>query len=108
MVYYEIPGEISLTKLRENGLDMDALCRHYVYITEFLWRVCMCCTPSICVIDRFIEQAEYCSRPVRFCVVFFAFSFCVVLCCVVLSLVSSTGLSFGADQIGGLENTFRK
>lgn len=42
MVYYEIPGQISLTKLRENGLDMDALCRHYVYITEFLWRVRTC------------------------------------------------------------------
>eukprot|EP00903_Cladosiphon_okamuranus_P009988 g9474.t1 len=37
VVYYEIPGQISLTKLKENGLDMDALCRHYVYITEFLW-----------------------------------------------------------------------
>lgn len=39
IVYYEIPGQISLPKLRENGLDMDALCRHYVYITEFLWNV---------------------------------------------------------------------
>lgn len=39
VVYYEIPGQISLAKLRENGLDMDALCRHYVYITEFLWKV---------------------------------------------------------------------
>lgn len=39
MVYYEIPGQIDLRKLRENGLDMDALCRHYVYITEFLWKV---------------------------------------------------------------------
>lgn len=39
IVYYEIPGQISLPKLRENGLDMDALCRHYVYITEYLWRV---------------------------------------------------------------------
>lgn len=39
MVYYEIPGQISLSKLRENGLDMDSLCRHYVYITEFLWNV---------------------------------------------------------------------
>lgn len=39
LVYYEIPGQISLPKLRENGLDMDSLCRHYVYITEFLWNV---------------------------------------------------------------------
>lgn len=38
IVYYEIPGQISLPKLRENGLDMDALCHHYVYITEYLWR----------------------------------------------------------------------
>eukprot|EP00752_Nemacystus_decipiens_P005681 g5141.t1 len=38
VVYYEIPGQIDLTKLRENGCDMDGLCRHYVYITEFLWK----------------------------------------------------------------------
>ncbi|CAN0183935.1 unnamed protein product [Ectocarpus sp. 12 AP-2014] len=38
VVYYEIPGKIDLNKLRENGLDMDSLCRHYVYITEFLWK----------------------------------------------------------------------
>lgn len=39
MVYYEIPGKINLAKLRENGLDLDMLCRHYIYITEFLWKV---------------------------------------------------------------------
>lgn len=38
MVYYEIPGKISLPKLKEHGLDLDVLCRHYVYITEFLWK----------------------------------------------------------------------
>lgn len=39
MIYYEIPGQINLSKLKENGLDLDALCRHYIYITEFLWNV---------------------------------------------------------------------
>lgn len=39
VIYYEIPGQINLAKLKENGLDLDALCRHYIYITEFLWNV---------------------------------------------------------------------
>ncbi|CAM9583946.1 unnamed protein product [Discosporangium mesarthrocarpum] len=37
--YYEIPAGINLEKLRENGLKMDSLCRHYIYITEFLWKM---------------------------------------------------------------------
>ncbi|CAM9094639.1 unnamed protein product [Ascophyllum nodosum] len=37
LVYYEIPGRIDLPKLKEKGLNLDALCRHYIYITEFLW-----------------------------------------------------------------------
>ncbi|CAM9691831.1 unnamed protein product [Chrysoparadoxa australica] len=38
LCYYEIPGQTNLPKLRENGVDLDALVRHYIYITEFIWR----------------------------------------------------------------------
>lgn len=48
-MYYEIPGQISLAKLRENGLDMDSLCRHYVYLTEFLWEVRVDTRPLFCL-----------------------------------------------------------
>lgn len=37
LVYYEIPGETDLKCLRENGVDIDSLVRHYIYITEFIW-----------------------------------------------------------------------
>lgn len=37
-MYYEIPARIKLAKLRENGVSLEALLRHYVYITEFIWK----------------------------------------------------------------------
>lgn len=36
-VYYEIPARTDLKKLRQNGVDLDSLIRHYIYITEFIW-----------------------------------------------------------------------
>lgn len=38
LVYYEIPAETDLKKLKENGVDIDGLVRHYIYITEFIWQ----------------------------------------------------------------------
>ncbi|KAI9999059.1 hypothetical protein PInf_003738 [Phytophthora infestans] len=38
-VYYERPGKIDLTALKREGLSIDDLLRHYMYITEYLWRV---------------------------------------------------------------------
>ncbi|KAG7389936.1 hypothetical protein PHYPSEUDO_009194 [Phytophthora pseudosyringae] len=38
-VYYERPGKIDLPALKRDGLSIDDLLRHYMYITEYLWRV---------------------------------------------------------------------
>mmetsp|Transcript_3110 Transcript_3110/g.4769 ORF Transcript_3110/g.4769 Transcript_3110/m.4769 type:complete len:271 (-) Transcript_3110:68-880(-) len=38
LVYYEIPGKTDLKSLRKNGVDIDQLIRHYIYITEFIWK----------------------------------------------------------------------
>lgn len=38
-VYYERPGKIDLPALKREGLSIDDLLRHYMYITEYLWRV---------------------------------------------------------------------
>ncbi|KAL3667457.1 hypothetical protein V7S43_007679 [Phytophthora oleae] len=38
-VYYERPGKIDLAALKREGLSIDDLLRHYMYITEYLWRV---------------------------------------------------------------------
>lgn len=38
-VYYEQPGKINLPALKREGLSLDDLLRHYMYITEYLWRV---------------------------------------------------------------------
>ncbi|OWZ14787.1 SEC14 cytosolic factor [Phytophthora megakarya] len=38
-VYYERPGKIQLPALKREGLSIDDLLRHYMYITEYLWRV---------------------------------------------------------------------
>ncbi|KAL4177340.1 hypothetical protein KRP22_002273 [Phytophthora ramorum] len=38
-VYYERPGKIDLPALKREGLAIDDLLRHYMYITEYLWRV---------------------------------------------------------------------
>ena len=39
MVYYEKPGAINLLAMRKHGVGVPELLRHYIYITEFLWRV---------------------------------------------------------------------
>jgi len=36
--YYEIAGEISLSKIRSQGVTIDDVLRHYIYITEFIWK----------------------------------------------------------------------
>eukprot|EP01084_Bolivina_argentea_P244389 409405_1 len=36
-MYYEVPGKINLKELRQNGVDVPMLIRHYAMITEFLW-----------------------------------------------------------------------
>jgi hypothetical protein len=38
-VYYERPGKIDLPALKREGLSLDDLLRHYMYITEYQWRV---------------------------------------------------------------------
>lgn len=38
-VYYEQPGKIDLNGLKREGLSIEDLLRHYMYITEYLWRV---------------------------------------------------------------------
>lgn len=38
-VYYERPGKIDLPALKREGLSIDDLLRHYMYITEYTWRV---------------------------------------------------------------------
>ncbi|EGZ26143.1 hypothetical protein PHYSODRAFT_479932 [Phytophthora sojae] len=38
-VYYERPGKIDLPALKREGLSIDDLLRHYMYMTEYLWRV---------------------------------------------------------------------
>lgn len=38
-VYYERPGKIDLAALKREGLSIEDLLRHYMYITEYLWRV---------------------------------------------------------------------
>ncbi|KAE9361763.1 hypothetical protein PF008_g719 [Phytophthora fragariae] len=38
-VYYERPGKIDLPALKREGLYIDDLLRHYMFITEYLWRV---------------------------------------------------------------------
>lgn len=38
-VYIERPGKIDLSALKREGLSIDDLLRHYMYITEYLWRV---------------------------------------------------------------------
>jgi hypothetical protein len=38
-VYYEKPGLIDLTRLKRDGLTLDDLIHHYMYITEYLWTV---------------------------------------------------------------------
>ncbi len=36
-MYYEVPGKIKLKELKQNGIDVPMLIRHYTMITEFLW-----------------------------------------------------------------------
>ncbi|TMW66213.1 hypothetical protein Poli38472_003978 [Pythium oligandrum] len=38
-IYYEQPGKINLPALKKEGLSIEDLLRHYMYITEYLWRV---------------------------------------------------------------------
>ncbi|KAJ0405314.1 hypothetical protein P43SY_001073 [Pythium insidiosum] len=38
-VYYEQPGKIDLAGLKREGLSIEDLLHHYMYITEYLWRV---------------------------------------------------------------------
>jgi hypothetical protein len=38
-VYYEQPGKIDLNGLKRESLSIDDLLKHYMYITEYLWRV---------------------------------------------------------------------
>ena len=38
-VYYELPGRIDLPALREEGLSIDDLLQHFIYISEYLWQV---------------------------------------------------------------------
>lgn len=38
-IYYEQPGKIDLPGLKQEGLSTDDLLYHYMYITEWLWRV---------------------------------------------------------------------
>ncbi len=36
-MYYETPGKIRLKELKQNGIDVPMLLKHYTMITEFLW-----------------------------------------------------------------------
>jgi hypothetical protein len=36
--YWEKPTHIDLKALRDGGVDIDALLRHYAYVTEFMWQ----------------------------------------------------------------------
>ncbi|RHY33328.1 hypothetical protein DYB32_001705 [Aphanomyces invadans] len=38
-VYYEKLGSVNFKALKKSGLSMDQLLRHYMYITEYLWKV---------------------------------------------------------------------
>ncbi|KAF0720249.1 Aste57867_436 [Aphanomyces stellatus] len=38
-VYYERLGYVDFKTLKKSGLNMDQLLRHYMFITEFLWKV---------------------------------------------------------------------
>ncbi len=38
MVYVEQLGKVELPRMREAGVSMSALLRHYQYITEFIWQ----------------------------------------------------------------------
>ncbi len=38
-MYYEQPGKINLSALKRAGLGLEELVRHYMFITEYLWKV---------------------------------------------------------------------
>ncbi|CAK4086592.1 unnamed protein product [Aphanomyces euteiches] len=38
-VYYERLGYVDFKTLKKSGLSMDQLLHHYMYITEFLWKI---------------------------------------------------------------------
>jgi len=54
VIYWERPGEIDLGPLAKFGVSTDALCRHWIFVTEFQWAV-LCkgdeTAKSIAVID---------------------------------------------------------
>jgi hypothetical protein len=54
VIYWERPGEIDLGPLTKFGVSTDALCRHWIFVTEFQWAV-LCkgdeTAKSIAVID---------------------------------------------------------
>lgn len=39
VVYYERPGDIKANELIARGVDIDALFRHWLFITEYQWGV---------------------------------------------------------------------
>ena len=39
IVYYEQVGHIDLQGLKRMGLSIDALLRHYIFATEYMWRI---------------------------------------------------------------------
>lgn len=38
-VWVELPGKIDLPAIRSSGVSSEALRRHYVFVTEYLWGV---------------------------------------------------------------------
>jgi hypothetical protein len=38
-VYYEQLGHIDIERLKSNGVSINALLRHYIFITEYMWNV---------------------------------------------------------------------
>lgn len=38
-LWIELPGRIDLPAIRASGVSSEALQRHYVFVTEFLWSV---------------------------------------------------------------------
>lgn len=38
-MWIELPGRIDLPAIRLNGVSPEALQRHYIFVTEYLWGV---------------------------------------------------------------------
>jgi len=38
-VYYEKPARMNLKELRQGGVSLETLLRHFIFVTEFLWTV---------------------------------------------------------------------